>query len=526
MYFICALFTQIVTNIILLRHLNTRFLTGAACMQSSSRGLIGASVGLVSILALVLACGHKSNPTESKDKTALGHAADYVSQGERPLTNTAFLAGIKASNKTYCAAKKADVAQKNAVNQNNLDIQPILQKIYQAGLSQEDAVRLALMNNPDLFAFYDNLGIGLAALIEAGLGENPAIHSAVRANVPPRPEDSLRRTYRVAIDYLDYFLIPLRQRAAAADLNVIESQVRQRVLDLVRTVQINWLLVKSLELHIEEEIKIVELKDLAAALAREQNQVGNIGARAARRREIDFEEEVERLKILQANLTSAAEELIRSLGLFGPQACFRVSGEIMWHNETALPDLRTIESAAIINRPDIETVRREIIAIAEEANLKQPWTYSEIFLGASLDKEADGSLLAGTAIDLELPIINYGQGEMVKYNTLIAQAQKTLLARAVQACSQVREFYKTASIFYSQVVDYDQKILPDYALQVSSTQSHYNVMTAGIYELLDIKAEEIQARIERLQALTNYERSRIELFHAAGGSFGSIRPNL
>jgi outer membrane protein TolC len=182
-----------------------------------------------------------------------------------------------------------------------------------------------------------------------------------------------------------------------------------------------------------------------------------------------------------------------------------------------------IETAAIDNRPDIEIIRREVTAIAEEVNLKQPWTYSNIKVGTSAEREPEGFTVAGPLIELELPIYNYGQGQAIKYNALLDQAQKRLLAKAINGCSEVREFFKKVNIFRSQVVDYDIKILPDFAKQVSSAQAHYNVMALGIYDLLDVKDKELQASIEQLHAIKNYEKARIELFHAAGGSFASVR---
>jgi len=49
----------------------------------------------------------------------------------------------------------------------------LLGEIQQEGLTQEKAVQLALINNPDLFAYYENLELGYADLLEAGLMQNP-----------------------------------------------------------------------------------------------------------------------------------------------------------------------------------------------------------------------------------------------------------------------------------------------------------------------------------------------------------------
>lgn len=474
------------------------------------------------IFSFTTACGHKHevNNNTNSINAADTHAGAH-SQETSP-TKSSGPDGHDHAKKMHCVVKEPTAEQKKAKHKEKKDIKnPLLEQIYQNGLTQAQAVQFALLNNPELLAFYDNLDLGYAELIEAGLRQNPIISSSRR--FPNEPGNDINKNFDGVISYLDYFLIPIRQRAAAADLNVIEAQVTEKVLDLASNVQMNWLEVKSFELLLEQESKRVEIKELAAGLADLQKKAGNISELNARKRELEFAQALERLKNLQAALESAVEALSRSLGLFGPEACFRIAGDIDWKNDIAPPDVATIENAAIYNRPDIEAIRREVTAIAEEANLKQPWTYSNIKIGTSAEKEPDGVTVAGPLIELELPIYNYGQGQSVKYNALLDQTQKRLLAKAVQACSEVREFFKAVNIFRSQVVDYDVKILPDFVKQVTSAQAHYNVMAIGIYDLLDIKEKEIQASIEQLEAIKNYEKSRIELFHAAGGSFASVR---
>lgn len=475
------------------------------------------------ILFITAACG--PNIKKTHDSSPAAKTAEQKGAETHVHETSPARPGPAAPNdakKMHCAVKDSSSEPKGHKKTESKEIKnPILKEIYQEGLTQANAVQFALVNNPDLLAFYNNLDIGYAELIEAGLRENPIISSSIR--FPNEEGNAINKNFDGVISYLDYFLIPLRERAAAADLNVVEAQFTEKVLDLARDVQIHWLDVKSFELLLEQEGKRVQIKELAAGLADLQKKAGNISELNARARELEFLQAVERLKNIQVGLESAVEELSRSLGLFGPEACFRITGEIDWKSDVELPNITVIETAAIDNRPDIEIVRREVTAIAEEANLKQPWTYSNIKVGTSAEREPEGVTVVGPLIELELPIYNYGQGQAIKYNALLDQAQKRLLARAIEGCSEVREFFKAVNIFRSQVVDYDIKILPDFAKQVSTAQAHYNVMALGIYALLDVKDKELQASIEQLLAIKNYEKARIELFHAAGGSFASVR---
>lgn len=392
----------------------------------------------------------------------------------------------------------------------------ILAEIYQIGLTQHNAVQLALVNNPELLAYYENLEVGYADFLEAGLRENPVFEKTTR-----RSDDSkfrVNKEFETMTNFLDYFLIPFRQNAELADLHVIEAEFEQKVLDLIERVQINWLLIKTMELTLDQKALHVEIKELAAGLSEQQRKAGNVSALEARTREIEFQEELGKWKGLNAELAAAREELHRSLGLFGPETCFQVAGEIDWRHDFSLPPLHDLEEAAVENRQDIEAIRREIYALAEEAKLKDPWTYAKLLVGESSEREVDGEILTGPAIELEVPIFNNGQAQRKKYHALISQAQKKLLSMAVEVCSEVREFLNTMAIYRSQLEDFELKVLPDWKTQIDEAMTHYNVMTLGVFELFALKEHEIDAKIDHINALKHYLKAKIELLHAIGGS--------
>lgn len=391
----------------------------------------------------------------------------------------------------------------------------LLEVIYQTGLSQEMAVQLALINNPQIFAYYENLEVAHAGLVEAGLRENPVIRKDIR--FPNEPNQGINKEFEATINFLDFFLIPFRQNRAIAELQVIESEFRQVVLDLAKDVSTNWLSLKALELDLELENKRVEVKKLAADLSELQRKAGNISMLNALGYKTQYDETEANLKALLAKLAIAREKLNRSLGLFGPETCFSITSSFDWIKD-AIPDLLTLEQAAVENRADMETLRREIFALAEEAKLKEPWTYSKLRIGTSSEKEPEGFTVTGPLIELEVPIYNFGQAEAQKYQALIRQAQQKLLAKAIEASSEIRELLATISILQTKLEDLEAKVLPDFEKRISEAQTHYNVMALGIYSLFELKEAEINASIEHVHTQENLLKAGVELFYAIGGS--------
>lgn len=406
---------------------------------------------------------------------------------------------------------------KQLVGQNGIEEtkNQLLKEIYQDGLTKERAVKLSLVNNPSLFAYYQNLELGVADLIEAGLRENPKWSESSR--IPNESGYQLNNLYDMAFSFLDFFLIPLRISVAQAKIKVIESEISQKVLDLIKEVEINWLEVKILELELSEKVKLLELKELTKNLSKLQRKAGNISELNANNKEIKYEEAKEEIKSFKALIIIAREKLNISLGLLEPKTCWQISGDLDLREDFNLLELGDLEKAAIENRADIEAIRQEINALAKEAKLKQWWTYSNIKIGVSKEREPDGVKVTGPLIELEVPVFNYGQGEIKKYEALIKQAQERLLSKAIEACSEVRKFFNNANVYKSQLEDLETRILPDLSKQITLGQAQYNAMTLGVYQLFELKEAEIQAKIDQIHALKNFLKAKVELIHAVGG---------
>lgn len=483
-------------------------------------------IGMMCALLITLSCSQTS-PKKHKRSSS-----PNASMQEEAATENSEIASLLKSPPPYpvatCQQRPLVVSQNRSGHVHNQEQwrgeadqikAQLFQEIHQDGLTQDDAIQLALINNPNLMAYYENLEIAHADLIEAGLRQNPVFKKSER--VPDEP-GKVNKEFETSINFLDFFLIPFRENAALAELHVVESEFGQMVLDTTKEVKLNWLSVKALEMELEQEALRIELRNLAALLAELQHKAGNVSALTARNFKLEYEIALGKLKTLSADLETAREKLNRSLGLLGPDTCFPLAGVIDWRNDFALPNLVNMEQAAIENRLDVEAIRREINALAEKAKLSDPWTYANLVVGESYEQDTDGTAVLGPVVELEVPIFNDGQAARKKYHALIAQAQKKLVAKAVEVCSEVREFRKTTDIYQSQLEDLEQKILPDFKQQIADAITHYNVMTLGVFDLFRLKESEVEATVDHIHALKHYMTAKIELLHALGGHFAEI----
>src|ERR1041385_4497654 len=77
--------------------------------------------------------------------------------------------------------------------------------LLQHELAADDAVQIALLNNLNLQATYQELGIAQADLVQAGLLKNPTLYFERRFGGQAAEID-------LAQDFLDLFVLPLRKR--------------------------------------------------------------------------------------------------------------------------------------------------------------------------------------------------------------------------------------------------------------------------------------------------------------------------
>src|SRR5262249_38269938 len=95
-------------------------------------------------------------------------------------------------------------------------------------LSDESAVKVALLENPAVRESYENLGIARAELIQAGLLSNPVFRANAKFFTSGTEVE-----LGLAQSFLDVFFVPMRRCVAAADQEAAEAAVER---DLVRLV--------------------------------------------------------------------------------------------------------------------------------------------------------------------------------------------------------------------------------------------------------------------------------------------------
>jgi outer membrane protein, heavy metal efflux system len=138
-------------------------------------------------------------------------------------------------------------------------------------LSEEGAVKLALLGNARVRESYERLGIARADLLQSGLVSNP-VFSASLKSFSAGPEVELG----LAQSFLEIFFVPLRRQVAAEELCAAQAQVARELVRLVYDVRRTFVQVRG-----TQEVTRIRREGLAAVdaardLMKKLHEAGNV----------------------------------------------------------------------------------------------------------------------------------------------------------------------------------------------------------------------------------------------------------
>ena len=396
-------------------------------------------------------------------------------------------------------------------------IEQSVQAILRRELTAGRAVQVALLNNRELQARFEEIGIAQADLIQAGLVTNPNFAASFR--FPNRAPSGTDIEYSIAQNFLELLVMPLRKRVAAAQVAEAETRAADAVLKLAGEVKVAFYTAQARQQLLDRLRVISETNEVAAEFTKRLHDAGNTSDLELTNQQGSYEQS--RLEVAQTELQVRRdrERLNRLLGVWGADTNWKMSDhlpELPGHENS----LRNLESRAIAQRLDLQAARMRLDLIGQSLALRTKTRYlpAEIKLGVDTERETDGQRITGPTLDLELPIFNQGQGEIARLTAQYRQAQRELDAMAVNIRSEVREA-RDQLIAARDLTSYiGKRLLPTQQKALNLTLEQYNFMLKGAYDLLLAKQNEVAAERSYIEAWRDYWIARAELERAVGGS--------
>jgi len=391
--------------------------------------------------------------------------------------------------------------------------------LLKKSLTVNSAVQIALLNNRDLLATFEDVGVSAADLREAGLWKNPSIDLSFR--FPDRPPSAVNAEEAVAFDILDLLMLPLRKRVAAEQLAATQLRVTSEALRVVAEVksEVYWL--QGERAMLTHRKTIVEINATSLDLAQRQHDAGNITDLALAQQQAAYNTARLAFAGAENEQREHREKLNRLLGLWGADTAWKLADGLPSLPEGDVP-LRGLESLAVAQRLDLGAAQKELASLVRALGLTKSYRYiGALEFGVDTEHEPDHSNVTGPTFRLELPLFNQGQARVAKGEAELRRAERKVEALAIGIRADVRALHDKLAALRETARFYQSEIVPTQRAVTSGTQLRYNGMLTGNYDLFNARADQADAEQKSIETLRDYWMTRAELERAVGGS---LRP--
>jgi cobalt-zinc-cadmium efflux system outer membrane protein len=407
----------------------------------------------------------------------------------------------------------------NQATETDPEVEKAVAELLKNALTPETAVQVALLNNPNLQAVYEDLGITQSDVVAAGLLANPVLFG--RARFPNKSDKSANYEFEITQNFLNLLMLPARKRLSAIRFDQVKLQTADEVIRMVADVSKSYFAALGAKQIRDLRSEITRAAANSFELAQRLHSAGNIGDLELTTENALFEQSRLDLANSENVLLDAREQLTRLLGLWGPRVNWRLPGQLPDIPGEEIP-LEHLESTAIENRLDLAAERKSAEALAQALGITIDWRWvGHLEVGISTERETDKTWVTGPSLAIELPIFNQRQADIARLEAQLRRSQKKLTARAIEIRSEVRSLRNRLLMQRDLIDHYRRTVLPLREKIVDLTLKKYNYMLTGAFDLLFAKQQQYQAYQKYLEALRDYWVIRAEMQRSLGGRLPS-----
>jgi cobalt-zinc-cadmium efflux system outer membrane protein len=376
---------------------------------------------------------------------------------------------------------------------------------FDDGLTDDEAVRVALWNNAAFQGLLEELGVSSAQLFDAGLIADPQFTIFF-----PLGPKQLEFTAFQAVDAL--WLQEIRIRAAELDLDRVSQTMVQNGLDVIRDVKIahtNLLLAQQrLELaHVAQK-----LRREIATLARKRLAAGDISELEATTTQIDALQGQATAGSAQHDVRLAKERLRTMIGLtMYNDPIQATAGDMALPSGSAADLLAT----ALAMRPDLRAAEIAIEVATERKRLAQNQFMN---LDAVYDANGKGrrGYESGPGLRFSIPIFNRNQGGIAIADAQLQTATRQFITTRDRIALEVRTAHTQLEQAFENLEILRDQILP--ALKQAEVLARRNYENGGAtyFLVLQTTGQYLDTRMREVELIANVRRAIAEIERSVG----------
>ena len=429
----------------------------------------------------------------------------------------------------------------------------LIEERLEGGLTIDEAVTIALANNPDFQSRFVEIGAARADVVQSRLLSNPTLSLGLQF---PEGGGLTDLTVGFAQQLADLWQIPVRRKMAEADLERTMFAVGQHAVELAAEVRMRCYRVLALQRaleYIEENRRIVQRSIESSEAQFHAGEVNELDVNLARTGALDVEEELIRTR---GDLAQAQAELAQSLGLGALASELRLVDTLPIDTQPVPPASMLLESA-LDDRFDVRVAWFGVQRAEAELRLECRRFLPDVQLGFAFERSERRSLpgrkiLADTARDsiaagrlaaptiqsrgersleksqvidaklgptlaLALPIFDQNQAQIAKARVRVLQARKDYASKVNAVAAEIESAAALAKAS-AELLQFQESVgLQQAQMTVEGAEQRYRAGEENVLVLLEAQDELIKRRRANVNALRDFAVALARLENAVGG---------
>jgi cobalt-zinc-cadmium efflux system outer membrane protein len=393
------------------------------------------------------------------------------------------------------------------------EISKRVDELLSGGITKDETVQIALMNNRSLQSTFEEIGIAKSDLVQAGLFSNPSLGALFR--FPFRGGSTNIEAYG-GFTLSEVWQIPLREKVAAAKMEQTLFRVAEEVLKTVAEAGHAYDRLYYSEQYENETGKIVtKLREMSDRMKVRRNFGFGSDLDIYMSESVVAEAEVEAAQI-GIELEMARSRLNRVMGL-GDKEIHYTMPEKGRKLPPPVPDIKKAIQFALEHRFDIQMARYEIVRSERALDLEKMRILKDVHLEASYEKDVDGGEALGPGIDIQLPLFDQNQAQIAKAEYVLRKAEKDLQILSGKIREEIQGDLSRIHSLKTQLNIYRKKIIPLHRKAIEYTEKWMNTMQLNRLAYFEAQKDLLHKRREYFETLLNLENAITDLELHMGG---------
>lgn len=374
----------------------------------------------------------------------------------------------------------------------------IVDQLLAKRLSADDAVQIALVNNRDLQAAYNQLGISEAQRVQASLPPNPTFSLERIAGA-----GSVELEARAIASILSLMTLPLRAQIASDRFRQAQLDAAGTTLRVATDTRRTYYRAVTSRVLVDFLVQSQSAAQSAAELSKQLGESGTMTKLDQARNQVFFAELTAQLAQARGLVSTERERLIRLMGLWGTDIDFKLPSSLprLPGKPAMQPD---IEREAVARRLDLQIARIDVQVLSRALDLSNATRMISILELSGIKKnvKAGGETERerGFELELQIPIFDLGTARVRQAEEIYMQSVNRLTAKAINVRSEAREAYGTYRVAFDIARHYQREVLPLRKIISDETLLRYNAMQIDVFPLLVEARQRIAATTSAIEA--------------------------